>query len=344
MDPLHLHGILSDEYMALMLQSTIYNEQYIQVDPTYLPATPQIQANVGYAPMAHWAAEENSQVRQPSLSDLEGFQHFDNVPSPDSNNGLTPLTPRSSEESVPGRRDHRRQPGGLPIGHRSLAPRGHNPIRDISLDGLAQSQSRISRPFTVHSDVIGPPLGSLSRSPHQLIPSGVRNEPWNGIQFRHEDRSQATRHQEVTAVPDLEINFEDPASHQKHLPIRPAMRDGPFEDEKRLKINKVRTSGACIRCKLYREPCDEKLPCQKCRKIQNNLRKWKLSCTRLGIKDRFYYLEHSRIREQHGPDAYNDLVTSNSYDFDYSKRPIFLLELWLGTYSQKFADNRISSS
>ena len=336
MYPLDDDNSMSAYDLSYEMRPNMYNGLFALGNTTDPAAAPQYLVNAGYGLVPSYSGHEDFQIHRTLFEAPQGIHYFEDASSPDSYTGLTPLTPQSSVGPTSGETSQGYQANTLQTLPRRIVPRYRIGAEEESLQGLVRSRSRISRPFSVHPDVLGPLLGSLGRSPQHLNPSQGHEEPWSGVHFRSEGGHVAARHKEPTGS-DLTITFENPRAERARLAIRPAMRDGPLPDEKRQKINEVRKSKACIRCKLYREPCDAQLPCRKCRKVEKHQRKWRIKCTHLSIKDRFEYLEHTRVNDQHGPYTYNDLITQNSYGFDYSQQPTFDLELWLGKYEQFFA-------
>ncbi|KAL2680346.1 hypothetical protein Neosp_007943 [[Neocosmospora] mangrovei] len=58
-----------------------------------------------------------------------------------------------------------------------------------------------------------------------------------------------------------------------------------FDDEGREKVKKVRKSGACYRCRIYKVECDERLPCGSCVKVKGSQRVYRGPCIRLNISE-----------------------------------------------------------
>ncbi|KAM6520226.1 hypothetical protein FALCPG4_013779 [Fusarium falciforme] len=58
-----------------------------------------------------------------------------------------------------------------------------------------------------------------------------------------------------------------------------------FDDGGREKVKKVRKSGACYRCKVYKLSCDEKLPCTSCIKVKGSQKVYRGPCIRLNISE-----------------------------------------------------------
>lgn len=59
---------------------------------------------------------------------------------------------------------------------------------------------------------------------------------------------------------------------------KPKVR-GKFDEPRRLEVAGVRTTGACIRCRMLKKPCSVGTPCHTCRNVES-ARLWTVTCTR----------------------------------------------------------------
>ncbi|KAL6409292.1 Sat20 [Ilyonectria robusta] len=56
-------------------------------------------------------------------------------------------------------------------------------------------------------------------------------------------------------------------------------------EAKREKIKCVRQAGACVRCRMNKEPCDENTPCGRCTAVANRTKLFKQPCFRASLND-----------------------------------------------------------
>ena len=141
--------------------------------------------------------------------------------------------------------------------------------RHVILQGLTRS-SPLNRTSTLSSQAFpGQPAAYFH---YHSSPAG----PWNQHNLRSE-RQQTP----------LDIHFETP----EIAPPRPkkvAVRDGPLTNDQSRKAAENRRNGVCLRCRLFKEPCDGNTPCGACRKQS---RTWTLGCVREWLDRRYDCLE-----------------------------------------------------